>query len=338
MKHDKQLFDSLFDITGERDTRSLEASLIRTVADYIEFDGLMILRRFEHNDHLQISTCIPANSLDDLGELNIEPDKDMRRCMEQAEIVVTADANAARTLFPISIHDTVVNILAVHSPEPMTDAQAIIHGFTRIYSNFLTILHDNEHDSMTGLLNREPFDQRLSELVRANPARGKKTDEYEGECRRGDVDSTHNWVGVLDIDHFKSINDNYGHLFGDEVLLLFSDQMKKAFRSNDLLFRYGGEEFVVVLSPVSEQDAVNTFERFRRTIEEFEFPQIGRVTVSIGVVMMEEYDCHTTILEAADQALYYAKEHGRNQVCNYHQLTRDGAIKRIEIVDDFEMF
>ena len=65
--------------------------------------------------------------------------------------------------------------------------------------------------------------------------------------RREEKVDVNNWIGILDIDHFKSINDNYGHVYGDEVLLLFSDLMKKTFRGNDLLFRYGGEEFVVVL-------------------------------------------------------------------------------------------
>jgi Diguanylate cyclase, GGDEF domain len=90
------------------------------------------------------------------------------------------------------------------------------------------------------------------------------------------------WLGLVDIDKFKCINDNYGHLFGDEVLLLVSQLMKKSFRGTDQLFRFGGEEFVIVLDHATTEGVEVAFDRLRETIAAFEFPQVGRVTISLG--------------------------------------------------------
>lgn len=346
MNKDNHVFESVIHITKERDTQSLVQALLRTVADFTDFNTLTMLRKLEESDEMEVTACLPttANQKDtgithcEFRDKNVHPDDFVRLCLNSAELVTVENNGATRMLFPIILNGAVTNVLDIQCKSPQEDTQKIIHGFTRIYSNFLTILHDNEHDTLTGLLNRKTFDLRLTELISASASTTTENEDYNGEERRTVDEGTHNWVGVLDIDHFKSINDNYGHLFGDEVLLLFSNHLKKTFRSSDLLFRYGGEEFVVVLSPVTEINAVNAFERFRKAIESFDFPQVGRVTVSIGIVKMESHDHYSTVLEHADLALYYAKDHGRNQVCNYHQLLNDGEIKDASIVDDFEMF
>src|SRR6202011_3687326 len=95
------------------------------------------------------------------------------------------------------------------------------------------------------------------------------------------------WLALIDIDRFKSINDGYGHLFGDEVLLLVSQLMKRSFRGADQLFRFGGEEFVVLLDRASEPGAQIVLERLRTTIGEHEFPQVGQVTISVGYTRID---------------------------------------------------
>ena len=127
-------------------------------------------------------------------------------------------------------------------------------------------------------------------------------------------------------------------MYGDEVLLLFANLMEKTFRNTDLLFRYGGEEFVVVLSPATESDANMIFERFRKKLELFNFPQIGKITVSIGMVNIHTQEHPATLLEHADQSLYYAKEHGRNQVCSYNELIKSGELKVRQVESDIDIF
>src|SRR3546814_19890916 len=83
------------------------------------------------------------------------------------------------------------------------------------------------------------------------------------------------WLAVADIDHFKRINDTLGHLYGDEVLLLLAQVMKRSFRHDDLLFRFGGEEFVIVISAPDRGSANIAFDKFRRNVETFTFPQVA---------------------------------------------------------------
>jgi len=125
---------------------------------------------------------------------------------------------------------------------------------------------------------------------------------------------------MLDIDFFKKVNDNFGHLYGDEVLLHFSQLMENEFRYNDFIFRFGGEEFVVILNLLDMQAAHAVFERFREVIEQFSFPAVGQVTVSMGVVHIDSQSLPASLLDQADKALYFAKETGRNKVVFYEDM------------------
>jgi diguanylate cyclase (GGDEF)-like protein len=103
--------------------------------------------------------------------------------------------------------------------------------------------------------------------------------------------------------------------------------MKKSFRGTDKLFRFGGEEFVVLLRFVSADNAELVFERFRAAVEEHEFPQVGQVTCSLGYVQIDPSLTPAEILGRADEALYFCKENGRNRVCRYETLVSDGLIE-----------
>ena len=131
---------------------------------------------------------------------------------------------------------------------------------------------------------------------------------------------------MIDIDHFKRVNDTYGHLIGDEALLLLSRLMRASFRFHDRLYRFGGEEFVVLMRCDNETDATTAFERLRTNTESFTFPQVGRITVSIGFTVLRQGDTPSGAFERADKAVYYVKEHGRNGVRSYSELTASGEI------------
>jgi len=174
------------------------------------------------------------------------------------------------------------------------------------------------------LLNRKTFDDNLHQILAAEES-AKHVDK---ERRTDRPVQFSNWLVVIDIDHFKRINDQFGHLFGDEVLILIADTMRKAFRRRDKLFRFGGEEFVVLLRHVSEKHAYLALERFRQAVGMRDFPQVGKVTVSIGYTRFQELDNSTDVLGRADEALYYAKHHGRDQVRNYEELIRADHLTR----------
>jgi diguanylate cyclase (GGDEF)-like protein len=128
---------------------------------------------------------------------------------------------------------------------------------------------------------------------------------------------------MLDIDHFKLVNDRFGHLIGDQTLKMVADTCLSALRKADVLCRFGGEEFVVLLPETSQEDAVVAAERICQAIADKSLPtdtDLGAVsvTVSIGVTHLKnKAESLKDLVNEADQALYEAKETGRNRVCVY---------------------
>ncbi|OQA32238.1 MAG: Diguanylate cyclase DosC [Betaproteobacteria bacterium ADurb.Bin341] len=199
----------------------------------------------------------------------------------------------------------------------------------RVYGNHVKLLDYSELDSLTRLLNRKTFEETFERLLQAGNTEELDEDMVE---RRSNEDGVA-WLCVIDIDHFKRINDNFGHLFGDEVLLRMGDLMRKSFRSGDRLFRFGGEEFVVILNADNESLAQRGFDRFRQAVESNEFPQVGKETCSIGFTRVSDSDIPTDVVGRADEALYYAKENGRNQVRCYEALLAEGMVSGPAVVE-----
>lgn len=121
---------------------------------------------------------------------------------------------------------------------------------------------------------------------------------------------------VLDIDHFKHINDNYGHTKGDDVLRKFGQLITANFRSEDLIARYGGEEFVVIMANSCNKDAIEKAELLRTHIEQHLVEGL-KITISIGVACADSHSNFEHMFNQADTALYHAKENGRNQTITY---------------------
>ena len=143
---------------------------------------------------------------------------------------------------------------------------------------------------------------------------------------------------MVDVDHFKMANDTFGHLYGDEVLILIVNQLQASFRTQDRVFRFGGEEFVVLLRATTLDNARRIIDHFRSNVASYQFPQVGRVTVSVGFVSLSPYDSPVVTLDHADQALYHAKTYGRNQACHYNELVECGLLQTVTSNDTAEFF
>jgi diguanylate cyclase (GGDEF)-like protein len=156
-------------------------------------------------------------------------------------------------------------------------------------------------DPLTGIANRRSFLQEAALIAKRHLADPRPTA-----------------VLVIDLDHFKSINDRFGHALGDRVLEIFSETARQSTRSTDLIGRLGGEEFAAVLYDTNHEKAVTVAERIRESFAQAALEVESRpvcATVSIGLVHCEEPALDIPqLLAQADQALYYAKEHGRNRV------------------------
>jgi len=156
-------------------------------------------------------------------------------------------------------------------------------------------------DELTGLPNRRSFDRKLEEAV----------------ARHGRADRRFGLI-ILDIDHFKEVNDTWGHAVGDEVLEEVAGVLRDSVREIDVPARYGGEEFAVILEETALEGAERVAERIRQGVADLEFQADGEAfqcTVSLGIAIWSgDGETVDAIVEAADDALYYAKEHGRNRV------------------------
>ena len=125
---------------------------------------------------------------------------------------------------------------------------------------------------------------------------------------------------MADIDHFKSFNDQYGHLTGDQVLRLVALAVKQNVKGQDIAARYGGEEFVVALPNTALQSAITVADHIRRAVMTKELmrrssgERLGRVTISIGAAVLRPDESAQFLIERADKCLYAAKRHGRNRV------------------------
>jgi diguanylate cyclase (GGDEF)-like protein len=266
-------------------------------------------------------------SNNELEVVELAHDPILKECSERRrKVTARTREHSTRTLLPIESEQGVVGLLELHTRQPLgLKEQVLVTGLLRILKNHLGLLDYGERDTLTGLLNRKTFERVYDKLSL-------------GERARPSAHSQPCWLGVIDIDKFKSINDSFGHLFGDEVLLLVARLMQEAFRGGDRLFRFGGEEFVVLLEGASVDGALIAFERLRTRIESHRFPQVGRVTISLGYTRMDASDASSNCLERADAALYYAKQHGRNQVQSHEVLLSRGHLEAKVAQSDVELF
>lgn len=339
-----QLINHLAEITGFRDRDQLDASVVRAVHDVLrplsagiyrcvgEVGGQRWLTRARIGLDDFAATADPLSTdFLVLPELDSVPAR--RQCLVTGEMV-TMGHTPQTSCFPIATEREVVGVLEMQTAGPLSASdRAMVSTIVRIYGNFHDLLDHSERDPLTGLLNRQTFNSAL--MARAKKALDNESAE---SGRRASSAAAALWLGVVDIDHFKRVNDNYGHPIGDEVLLLLSRLLRSSFRHFDRLYRFGGEEFVVVLDCVVAEQASLAFERMRANVERFEFPQVGRVTVSVGFTLTEVSDTPSSAFARADKALYYVKEHGRNGVAQFESLVRDGQIVETNIVGEVELF
>lgn len=246
-------------------------------------------------------------------------------------VVMTAmDTTTAVLVFPVwDTHDQPVRLLHLSGPAvPLQRAETLIQSLLDLYENHLNLIDDSERDTLTGLRNRRTFDHLLANLLSGrSPVDQPPTGFRRSTKPPADAE---NWLAVLDIDNFKAINDRYGHLFGDEVLILVANLMQKCFRAHDPLFRFGGEEFVIVLCGVDRSGASKAVERFRLSLENQNFPQVGQITISTGYTQINEGQLSSEVLNRADAALYYAKDNGRNRSCCYEDLVEEQQIEPLQ--------
>lgn len=343
-----EVVDHLAEMTRFRDRDVMDVTLVSALRDLLEPLSAAIYRcvgepgeerwltraRLRAGDIVASADSLWAapETLPPIGEHPLR-----QECMSNRGILQTRCGDHWMTLFPLATEREVLGVMELETLAPLKSSeQRTVASILRIYHNFQGLLDYSERDTLTGLLNRKTFDDAFLKAVSELPGGAEKLHAEDDRRHAGAMPSY--WLGVIDIDHFKKVNDGYGHLIGDEVLLLLSRLMRNSFRFHDQLYRFGGEEFVVLMRCDSEADAEHAFERLRHNAEQFAFPQVGRITVSIGFTEVRSGDSPAAAFERADRAVYNAKGNGRNQVRSYARLVAEGQFKEVAAVSAVELF
>ena len=330
----KNTIDRLAHLSGLRDREKLDFALVlllrEVVGDAHCSARLIRLAGVRSETRWQVAASLAAGAQEPLRERawvdweslpRLSDFPALQSCMAGGSVKRWGDS-PAQILFPIHFNAQTNALVELNTSHPLTsENEHVVAGILKIFSNVQGLLDYGEKDALTDLLNRKTFDaaflnvsmQTVDPELLSHPE------------RRSEVGGTY-WLAVLDIDHFKRVNDTYGHLVGDEVLLLFARLMRSTFRQHDQLYRFGGEEFVVLMRCATSLDANAAAERFRAGVASHVFPQVGSITVSIGYTRLSADDTPGSGFDRADKAVYYAKGNGRNQVQSYSALVESGAI------------
>ncbi|MGP1683345.1 MAG: GGDEF domain-containing protein [Giesbergeria sp.] len=346
------ILQNLVEMTGHRDHLRLEVSVLSTLQELAGTLEVRALEVFSHKDTMYVR---PRTWLENgkwmTGVMEASTDSrsvplaelpELQQCVNQRANRATATIRKGcyRLWLPVWQQDKLTSCLEITQSRAFSAQKLnVISGVFHVYQNYQSLLDYSERDALTGLFNRKTFDEQFARQFDNTemPLEQVAPSQVEHDLREESAKSIGQWIAVVDIDHFKLVNDRFGHLYGDEVLILVANILRSSFRSQDRVFRFGGEEFVVLLRSTSIDTARQVFNRFRTTVENHLFPQVGQITVSVGFAAVGS-GAPVEILGQADQALYYAKENGRNRVCYYDELIASGGLTAKVSNDDVELF
>lgn len=345
----KSLLQNVETLTRCRDGQRLDELMAQSLFDRLRPRWLGVARACgEEGDQRWLPTVRLGPCPDDLYG---PPDRDLSSltlvqcprlrdvrcrlsCVETRQGLVQSQAHETWITLPMFDEGAQVALIEFALEAPLSSALMLeLECFVKVIAHHHALLEYAQHDTLTGLLNRKTFDESFLKATMA-PRNG----DAEGVQQRREHEGMGHWLAIIDIDHFKSINDRFGHLIGDEVLLLLARLMRRNFRFHDRLYRFGGEEFLVLLRCDGDADAQAACRRFLDAVRAYDFPRVGRVTVSIGYTEVEHGAAPTLAFSRADRAVYYAKRHGRNQVCSHDALEQAGELSADAQVGEMELF
>ena len=331
------LLERLGSMTAIRDTELLEQSLLKTLGAVLGVNDVSLYKTDDYQRcvgvlHQHRSVVLDREGVERVTERietvyqNIEVPAPELALMENVRLTHKPSTwqmgEGTLVVLPLVNTRRLCGHIAFRKATGLTDTEhAIVNGILEVYTNYYSLLDDSQRDRLTGLYNRHALETSIERMwpllaqfdKSLSPSR-RRTAEYDY------------WLAMLDIDHFKRVNDTHGHVVGDEILLLVSRMVADCFRKSDLVYRYGGEEFLAITSGASEADVLDVMERVRLRIEGHRFPQVGQVTISIGVARIDAQYSAQEIIARADRTLYQAKRDGRNRTYCHELLQSEGAL------------
>ena len=348
-----EIIDSVASLIAVRDKDDLEITLADVMFELVKVSTLTIWRVSERGGDVRLSQRVRLDSSNSTAaapramaaseEASLREARAELRAAYDTKLhfrgLLQADGSSCN-VFPVVDGVDVICLIELECPTVLREAQEqLIFGFLRIYRSHLGLLDYSDTDELTGLSNRRPFDETFRRIVSSEALDLMANKDGAPDCGDPAEMGCQAHIAVADIDFFKRINDQFGHPYGDEVLVILAGIMRDCFRDDDRLFRFGGEEFVVILSGISADQAELALQKFRRAVEHYRFPQVGHVTISIGMTTIRPGDTGADAFGRADEALYVVKHGGRNQVRRYEFLIAEGVLTaRSVVAQDIEVF
>ena len=329
-----RVVDQIAYFTSARDTDLLEFSLLKTVNGLLKALSIRLLKVDRNNTPIKEVNF--NNGRYDINLIGIEIEAEILSMIEAIQktdnnkITRILGTNFVNVNLLLDSRHTNSFLITITSQKLTPEGEYLLNGIYQVYQNFSQLLIESQTDVLTGLANRKTFDDTINKVFDSILLEDEAFPNNQRNSEKSD--KAKYWLAIIDIDHFKKVNDTYGHLYGDEVLVLFSNLIASCFREYDMIFRFGGEEFVVILRTSDLDACTASLERFRQTIEKTEFPGVGHITATIGAVQMSRKIFHVTLIDYADQALYYGKEHGRNQLNFFEDLMLAGKTKLESVI------
>lgn len=316
------MLDAIIKLTAQRDQETLADALVDAILTLTNAASASVYGLGGELGHL--SAKVLASSNEPVGSHITPLDKrpGLRACIEGHNTITLATQDGHQMIHPVLEQGNVVGLMIREHAQAYDHHSDLVEGLMAIYANQQSLLNHQQRDGLTGLYNRVALQNWMGKALTTDPHAERRASDTSKDVPLG-------CFAMFDIDLFKRINDSKGHLYGDEVLLVFADLMRESFRYNDLLFRYGGEEFAAVLSDTDLETALTVLERFRETVAHHKFAELNQVTVTIGVTQITPYLQADKLIERADKAMYYGKNHGRNQANAFEWLEQGNIVPSV---------
>ncbi|WP_016955889.1 GGDEF domain-containing protein [Catenovulum agarivorans] len=331
-----QFINKLVDVTNVKDRLSLDQIMLFAIDNLLKSANVIIYRAIPHVDSFyyvvsKLSDSLPTDNQELITQSfhQVHQDRLITKCYSTKQ-TQQDDNRSIWYLAKLGIH---YGFIEVNGLPACKVQQSLVESMVAIYCNLSYLINEAEKDTLTGLFNRKTLDSHLTQLL------GQAFTLKQATVQQGrNENQQYYWIALVDIDHFKRVNDAYGHAYGDEVIITIAKIMQQNFRKEDLLFRYGGEEFIAIIDATTEDTALMVLNRFRQSVAQFNFPTIGQVTVSAGITKVDLACPATTLVGQADKALYFSKHHGRNCVSYYQDLVQHGKVAEPRFDNDIELF
>lgn len=288
-----QMYKELLDSIDSQETPSKEQ-----VIDYLE-DAVNTIKKIDDDeiDSIEHAKLAFTNAYKEIAKKSISSYKATNDKFEElGKMHQSALEEVQDKLIDLPTITSKFNEIQSHMTEEVQKANSII---TQLNMQIKALEEDSNLDGLTKVFNRRALDRYLTKITQ----KGQLKHELH--------------LLILDIDDFKSINDSYGHVVGDKILIFIANLLRNTLRDGDKVFRYGGEEFVIILNRITETKCLEIAQRILKTISTNTLLYKGKsvnVTISIGATKYAEGDTPESLIARADKALYNSKAQGKNQL------------------------